>query len=149
MTRTERIIVLLENYVLVVSGPLDRQGDGEHLPLMNRAWNAPGYKELERLRLVMRTEQRTLYWHLASTYFWPATRRVLVCANPRCTITYPSWAKINFHQHGQRHTPLVPKVMRVTDNHVNPAIVEQAVGWLDEHWVGEPFIPDELLPVAA
>jgi hypothetical protein len=27
--------------------------------------------------------------------------------------------------------------------------VEEAVGWLDERWRGEPFIPDELLGLVA
>jgi hypothetical protein len=26
---------------------------------------------------------------------------------------------------------------------------DAAVAWLDEHWRGEPFVPDELLPQVA
>ena len=28
-----------------------------------------------------------------------------------------------------------------------PEVVGEAIGWLDEHWQGDVFVPDELLPL--
>ncbi len=152
MTRQERIVVLLDNYVDVVNGLGDRKGNGETgLPLMCRAWNFPkqGYPELERLLVQMRAKRKDLYWHMAEKYLRAATRRVLMCANPRCEVTYPTWVKINFHKHGHRNVSLIPRVIRVVPHQVEAAQVRLAVQWLDEQWDGEPFLPDDLLPIAA
>jgi hypothetical protein len=32
---------------------------------------------------------------------------------------------------------------------VEPDDVDSAVTWLDDHWRGEPYVPDELLPLVA
>ena len=112
---------------------------------MCRPWNKPrqGYPELERLRLQLRRRQPELYLHLANRYFNYTTRRILTCANPTCTITYPAWATINFHTHGRKHHPLIPRIQRITPL-VDDRLVTQAINWLDTHWHGEPFLPDEL-----
>lgn len=145
MTRQERIILLLENYVDVVNGLRDRLGTGEHIPLMCRAWNSPrlGYPELERLRLSLRESEPALYWHLAETYFRPERRLVLQC--PRCRGVMPSWSSVNFHTHGHQNVAIVPRVLKVVDPKVKREEVERAIQWLDEKWLEPgPFLPDEL-----
>ena len=148
LTRRERIEVLLDNYVDVLNGLRDRGGDGEHLPLMCRPWNKPrlGYPELERLRLRMREEEPTLYWHLRERYMDYSTRQVRICASPTCTVTYPSWIRINFHTHGRRHVPLISGVRRIYSPRVEKRVLELAIDWLDAQWQGGVFLPDELQP---
>lgn len=150
LTRTERILLLLDNYVDVVNGLRDKQGTGEHIPLMCRAWNAPtlGYPELERLRLRMQDEQPHLYWHLAESYFRPASRRVLQC--PRCRGVMPTWWSGNFHKHQHSNVAVVPRVIRIIDEGVKPVLVAAAVAWLDAEWREPgPFVPDDLKVMAA
>jgi hypothetical protein len=147
VSRRERIILLLDNYVDVVNGLRDRLGNGEHIPLMCRAFNHPSYRELERLRILMRDTEGGMYWHLTRTYFNGEKRRVLQC--PRCQGTMPAWSSVNFHKHGRTNVAVVPRVLRVYPQGVRQARVNDAVAWLDEHWVGEPFIPDDLLAAAA
>ena len=147
MTRRERIVVLLENYLDVVHGLRDRLGTGEHIPLMCRAWNKPkqGYPELERLLLNLKLERKDLHRHLAEKYARSPQRRVLVC--PRCRGVMPTWSSVHFHKHGHTNVAVVPRVLRVVPGWVEEERIEEAVGWLDERWHGEPFLPDELRPV--
>jgi len=146
MTKTERIVMLLEWYVDVeAQGMRDgRSSDGEHLPLMSRAWNHPSYRELDRLLDLMRREQRHLYWHLSQTYLYSTKRRVLEC--PRCRSVVPSWYSGGyFHKHGNSNVAIVPKVVSVIHKDVRSNHVGRAIAWLEEQWIGEPFLPDELL----
>jgi hypothetical protein len=150
VNRHERIVLLLDNYVDVLHGLRDRIGSGEHLPLMCRAFNKPrlGYPELERLRLQLRVEQPRLYWHLAETYFRPERRRILQC--PRCRGVMPTWHSAHFHKHGHQNVAVVPRVLKVIHPGVNSERVEEAIAWLDEHWLEPgPFVPDELKAMAA
>lgn len=149
MTRRERIVLLLENYIHVVNGLRDKQGDGVHLPLMCRPWNKPrlGYPELERLRLRMRLETPTLYWHLRERYLTQHERLILACADARCTMTWASWTDVSFHQHGRRVVAVVPRVVRIVSPLIDDDEVEHAITWLDERWREPgPFLPDELKP---
>jgi hypothetical protein len=61
VTRRERIAFLLEHFHDVLAGVRDRGSGGEHVPLMCRAWNAPGYQELERLLPLLGSSARPLY----------------------------------------------------------------------------------------
>jgi hypothetical protein len=38
-------------------------------------------------------------------------------------------------------------VLRVVPLEVRPELVEQAIAWLDDHWEGGVYVPDELLPL--
>jgi hypothetical protein len=38
-------------------------------------------------------------------------------------------------------------VLRVVPFGVRADLVQEAVTWLDEHWQGGVFVPDELLPL--
>jgi len=55
----------------------------------------------------------------------------------------------HFHRHGSKSVALVPCVLRVVSAEVRAELVEEAIDWLDERWRGEPFIPDELLPLVS
>jgi hypothetical protein len=146
-SRRERIVVLLEWYVDVeAQGLRDGRGDGDHLPLMSRAWNHPSYRELDRLLGVMRDHRRHLYWHLSQTYFYAAKRQVLQC--PRCRGVMPAWHTANFHKHGHSNVAVVPRVVRVRRPEVRDAHVDEAVTWLEQQWSGELFLPDELMVAA-
>lgn len=147
MTRRERIVFLLENYLDVLQGIQDGAGlgDGDVLALMCRAWNHRSYRELEALRKRMRDEEPFTYWHLAETYFRCTFRRVKVCADPKCSAEAPPWTDAPFHKHGRRHVPFIPGITRVVSLAVNTDRVAEGIAWLDEHWHGEPFIPDDLM----
>jgi len=58
----------------------------------------------------------------------------------------PSWHSANFHKHGHTNVAVVPRVVRVLDPNVLDERVEEAVGWLEAEWKGEPYVPDDLLP---
>ena len=72
-------------------------------------------------------------------------RRVLACL--RCHWQGAIWSPAGFHTHGRTVVALVPRVVRVVPREVRRELVAEAVGWLDGHWSGEPFVPDELLPL--
>jgi hypothetical protein len=72
---------------------------------------------------------------------------VLACT--RCDWTTNAWASTSFHRHGHKNVALVPRVLRLTSPQLQPALVEDAIAWLDERWQGGVFIPDDLLGVLA
>jgi hypothetical protein len=109
-----------------------------------RPGTRPCYQELERLLPLLRSERPRLAWHLSHTYFAPR-RRVLVC--PRCSLRLDLWASASFHRHGRSNVALVPRVLRVVPLEVRAELVVAALGWLDGHWRGDVFVPDELLPL--
>jgi hypothetical protein len=83
VTQRERIAFLLEHFHDVLDGVRDKRALGdESLPLMCRAWNAPGYQELERLLPLLSVEARQLYRALVGTYVYPRFVRRAVC--PKC-----------------------------------------------------------------
>jgi hypothetical protein len=150
MTRRETITILLENYVDVESGLRDRQGTGEHIPLMCRPWNKPrlGYPELVRLLTLMETAVPTLRRHVAHRYMGMDSKRELVC--PRCRGVMPAWSSVNFHKHGHSNVAVVPRVRRTVPAWVSDERIDQAVAWLDERWSEPgPFLPDELMAKGA
>jgi hypothetical protein len=146
VTRRERIAFLLEHLEDVRAGVRDRGRSGERIPLMCAAWNHPSYRQLEPLLALLRSERPSLAWHLTRTYFAPR-RRVLVC--PRCEGRVDVWSSVHFHKHGHKIVALVPRVLRVVPLEVDPKRVEAGVAWLDGHWRGGVFVPDELLPLVA
>ena len=148
--RLERISILIDNYMDVeMQGLRDAGGNGEHLALMSRAWNHPSYRQLDILLGLMRDQQRGLYWHLAQSYFYAPTRRVLACAKPHCEATWPTWVTLSFHQHGRQHVPLVPRAIRQVNPVVDRVQVQDAFAWLEDRWLGEVYLPDELAHLAA
>src|SRR5262245_7223805 len=149
LTRSERIRILLENYVDVEAGLRDRRGNGDHVPLMSACWNHPSYRQLDQLLGLLKDSQRNLYWHLSQTYFHAFTRRVLVCQHPRCEVTYPSWVNISFHSHGRRPVAVVPRAVRQVHPSVRGERVVEAIEWLEAGWLGDVFLPDELVHLAA
>jgi hypothetical protein len=178
MNRRERIVTLLEHYADVVEGLRDRgdgqpdacsvpckdwerlcshfgcaQADGGVLAMMNRAWNHPSYRELERLRVALRHQEPSLYWHLAQTYFFAPVQVRLVC--PHCWDTLrkrgESWpahsSQLTHHHPSKGRIPLVPRSVRRVSQAVEPESVEEAIEWLDDRWVGDVFVPDDVLSV--
>ena len=144
--RRERIVMLLENYNDVEAGWRDQRGDGERLPLMCRPWNTPaeGYPELDHQLGCLKTQEPVLWWHLSQTYFYSVRRRVLQC--PRCHAVYPAWHQSqNFHKHGHTNVAVVPRVLMVRKGGVSDEMVDAAVDWLEQHWRGAVFVPDELM----
>jgi len=65
---------------------------------------------------------------------------------PRCRAVLPAWHSDNFHKHGHSNVAVLARVVRVVDTRVQNARVEEAVGWLEAEWNGEPYVPDDLLP---
>lgn len=173
MTRRDRIVVLLEHYQDVIEGIYDTDfsarsacsapcGDpicAAHgcanegiLALMCRSWNHPSFRELERLRLRLRDEERGLYWHLAETYFRARRKRVAFC--PKCERTAPPSHIGELCNHGRPHQPtktLVPKSVKVVAAAVEPSLVEAAIDWFDRSWPDDDtcFIPADLMGAAA
>lgn len=155
MTRRERIELLLYHYVDVENGLQDRAFRGDdYLPRMCRAWSHPSYSELRRLIQRMQTEKPVLYWPIAETYF--RFTEVVRAECPRCGREYPpsqGWYEDKddggFCRHGQSSIKLVLKTKRKVSQAVSPFERELGLEWLDKNFLGEPFIPDDLLPIAA
>lgn len=148
LSREERITVLLESYVDVVSGIRDR-GDGDPIPLMCAAWNHPAYRQLDRLLARMRDERGDLYRDVAAYYVWAEQRRVLVCARPGCDASWAAWEDVAFHRHGRTAAAVVPGMVRIPSWPVSTRVLVQGVAWLEREWDGDVFVPDELLPSLA
>jgi hypothetical protein len=146
LTQRERITILLEHYTDVEAGMRDRKGTGDHIPLMCAAYNHPSYQQLIHQLKQLRQHHRHLYWHLQQTYLTGQHRRVLHC--PRCSTTLPTWSHVSYHQHGRTIVAVVPRTIRVVHPRVHRAHVDTAIAWIDTHWHGTAFLPDELLPLA-
>jgi hypothetical protein len=115
--------------------------------LMCRAWNSPGYQELERLLPLLRADSPAAYKAVVAMFVYPSFRRRAVC--PRCRPVGPPHAIGVLHKHGRRSVVLVPRMVRTPLYPVEPEQVEAAVDWLEGNWRGEPFVPEELLPLVA
>ena len=154
-TRREKILVLLENYLDVIQGLQDSGiSDGDVIWRMCRAYSHPSYRELERLRKVLRDSEPFIYWHLAETYFRASVLPAKVC--PHCWDTlkkrtewWPPHLGPDFHRHGGKTVSLVLRPVRRISQAIRPECVEQAVAWIDDHFRGEPFVPDDVLAVMA
>lgn len=154
MTRKERIETLLYHYVDVENGLQDRAFRGDDFqPRMCRAWNHVSYRELRRLIHLMQNQAPRLYWHIAETYFRYLEVRRAEC--PRCGREYPpsqAWTEEHdggFCRHGQSSVRLVPTVKRKVSQGVDPFQRELGLAWLDKRFMGEPFVPDDLLALVA
>jgi hypothetical protein len=148
VTRRERIAFLLAHYSDVLAGVRDRWLGGEHVPLMCRAWNAPSYQELERLLPVLCVDARPLYRAVVGMYVYPRFVRRAVC--PRCGTVKPPNLVGELHIHQNRKgTAFVARMTWVPLYPVRERDVDDAIVWLDEHWHGGVFVPDELLPLVA
>ena len=144
MTRRERIAFLLEHFHDVLAGVRDKGLGGEHVPLMCRAWNAPSYQELERLLPLLSADARPLYRALVGMYVYPRFVRRAVC--PRCRAVKAPTLVGELHSHaGRKSTAFVARMVRVPLYPVEQRDVDGAIVWLDEHWRGGVFVPDELL----
>lgn len=148
MTRRERIVFLLENYLEVEYGLQEaRSGEGDFIPQMCRAYRHPSYVELRRCLHILQSSEPVLWWNLSETYFRYQERRVTIC--PRCSKEYPAGMDGFLHKHGPKTVSLVPKVIRRISLAVRPECVEAAIDWLNDSFEGEVFIPDDLLVHAA
>jgi hypothetical protein len=91
---------------------------------MCRAWNAPSYQELERLLPLLSADARPLYRAVVGMYVYPRFVRRAVC--PKCRAVKAPTLVGELHSHSGRKSV-----------------------WLDDHWRGGVFVPDELLPLVA
>lgn len=153
--RFEHLATLLEHYQDVLDGIQDGEssfdGPGDGLALMCEAWNHPAYQQLERLRIVLGSEEPALYWQLAEVYFRAPRKRVAVC--PRCgresvprVEEYPGASALGYGscKHGSDRVKLQPVVKRVVSAAVEPVIVVLAIQWLEERWAGGVFVPEDV-----
>jgi hypothetical protein len=148
VTRRERIAFLLAHYSDVLAGVRDRGLGGDHLRLMCRAWNAPSCQELERQLPLLRVEAPRFYRAVIGSFVHPRFVRRAVC--PRCGAVKPPNLVGELHQHGNRKSAaFIARMVRVPLYPVEERDVDGAIGWLDEHWRGGVFVPDELLPLVA
>ena len=158
--RFEHLCTLLENYQDVLDGIQDGTrsfvGPGDGLALMCEAWNSPAYQQLERLRIVLSSEEPALYWQIAEVYFRAGRRQVAAC--PRCgeqvspkpeslpdrTLHYGFCQQKRCRPAKVRMSPLV---VRVVSKAVEPAMVVLGVQWLEERWAGGVFVPEDVQAV--
>jgi hypothetical protein len=61
----------------------------------------------------------------------------------------PSRGAGELHLHGRKHVVLVARIVRVPLYPVDERHVTAAAAWLDQHWRGEVYVPEELLPLVA
>ena len=73
-------------------------------------------------------------------------RASAVC--PRCGLVRPPQLVGALHPN-RRSVAFVPRPTRVPLPPVEQRNVDDAIGWLDEHWRGGVFMPDELLPLVS
>jgi hypothetical protein len=147
VTRRERITFLLEHFHDVLAGVRDKGLGGEHVPLMCRAWNGVSYQELERLLLLLSADARPLYRAVVGLYVYPRFVRRAVC--PKAVPSKPTLVgELHFHQNRKSAT-FIARMVRVPLYPVEQRDVDAAIVWLDEHWRGGVFVPDELLPLVA
>jgi hypothetical protein len=111
------------------------------------ALNSPAYQELERLLPLLRADAPAAHKAVVAMFVYLSFRRRAVC--PRCGAVAPPHAIGQPHRHGRKTVALVPRMVRVPMFPVEDEDVEAAVAWLEAHWRGEPFIPEELQGVAA
>jgi len=155
-TRQEIIATLLEWYEAVLYSWQDGLGSGDYgFPMANLVWRHPSYRELERLLIVMREDEPIIYWNVMQRYLYAPSKPVL-----RCSACGPAPEKVEsallhardeplppfgvdkFHTHGRKVLTLRPVRVRVPSLAIRPELVTAGIEWLDEHWSGEPFVPD-------
>lgn len=150
MTRRERIEFLLHNYVDVENGVQDRGFRGDDvLPRMCRAWSHPSYVELRRCIALFQDVEPVLWWDVREQFLRYEEVRVAIC--PRCQKEAPPHLEGELHRHGQTSVAFVARTVRrpLSRSAIRPENVTAGIGWLDQNFRGEPFIPDDLLPLAA
>jgi hypothetical protein len=139
------ILTLLEWWKDVTESWNDGAGAGDFgQPMLNPALNHPSYRELERLRIIMRVEEPVLYWNLRERYLVSVTRNADVCpvchkAGIEATEGLPHRHKLEGRL---RKVEPVRAVVTVVSKAVRPELVDLAVGWLADNFRGEPFVPD-------
>lgn len=172
MTHRQTVIAtLLEWYEAVLNSWQDgTASDPFGTQRVNKILLHPSYRELERLLPELRSAEPVTYWNLAQRYWLAPSKQVLRC--PRCgpapeppkedrdradkmleyatvyallhhrDVALPAFGVDVDHKHGRDLVALRPVRVRVPSQAIRPELVERAIGWLDEHWQGEPFIPD-------
>jgi hypothetical protein len=146
-SRREAIRVLLLHLADVRHGLWDGRAEGGGPLLMCSVWNSPAYRRLERLLPQLRRAEPRSWRAVHALYEQPSFRRRAWC--PRCGGVAPP-DHIGFvHWHGRRTVPLQPRMVRQPRYPVAEVDVARAVRWLDEHWGGVVFIPDELRDIVA
>ena len=90
---------------------------------------------------------RPLYRAVMGMYVHPRFVRRAVC--PRCGAASAPENVGELHRHNHRSVVLVARMVRILLYLVEPDGVESALTWLDNHWRGQPYVPDELLPLVA
>lgn len=157
MTRRQEIIsTLLEWYEDVLNSWHDGRGNGDYgYPMCNAVYNHPSYRELERLLVELRSTDPAVYWNVAQRYLYAPTKVVLRCSScgpkpdkPEAALLHPldepqpPFGVERFHRHGWNVVTLRPQKVRAPSLAIDPRLVAAGISWLDEHWVGEPFVPD-------
>lgn len=152
--RQEIIATLLEWYEAVRESWNDGLGAGDYgLPMLCPVYNHPSYRELDRLLDEMRSAEPVIYWNIAQRYVYAPTKVVLRC--PRCgpkperieaSLLHPRDAlqatEDLHHKHGGTLVKLNPVRVRVPSQAIRPELISAGIEWLDERWMGEPFVPD-------
>lgn len=143
LTRREQIIEqMLRHYneAEEVNGNGSGFGTGDLVPLTPATWNR-SYQQLETLLDRMRTERKSQWWHVHQRYI--AAQVAMVDAH----ITNKK-LKLPPHCELAAGAPQVgAKTVRVRVVRWNPAVrdekVRRGIGWLADHYHGEPFLPEE------
>jgi hypothetical protein len=140
MSRREKIIVeLLERYddlVTTLNGPRGTRGERDSDCLMPTTYNS-SVRELERLMVQMREQERTLWWHVNERY--------IRC---RTVVRYELRPKLDKHNRVKRTKgkvvrEKVPALVTVYDARVEPPLVVEGVRWLAANWAlpHDPELP--------
>lgn len=156
MTKRQEIIAtLLEWYESVLCNWADgTSSDPFGTARENKIIRHPSYVELERLLPLLRSAKPEVYWDIVQRYLYAPQKIVYRC--PRCgpnphslaaglphhkDTPQPPFGEDIDHKHSGKLYSLRPT--RVRDNWaISAANLEAGIAWLDENWVGEPFVPD-------
>lgn len=149
LTHREAVLDELLDHLVEVRQPCyatgSSEGDGSGVIGMPRAWRHPSYRKLET---ILAFGYHLVTFNQAS----PDFRRNFLSLEAwylRC-IRIPKVSEPKTVRRGKEIVDLPRTVRMHVVRKADPALVLIALEWVDGHFPGEPFVPDEILePVAA
>lgn len=137
LTRYEVIEAILERYDELSDPRQSGNGNGDTGVRLMPATYTRSVKELERLMVRLREENKPLWRHVAGRYLQATTR------------TKDVWVR-RPGRNGKKISVVERRVVTVWPDWVEPSRTEAGIRWIANHWPSwEPQLPEQLLVSAA
>lgn len=130
------ILERLDEFSDPLNGPSSMAGSGDRVPLMPGTYTA-SVREVERLYKQLRSEDRSLHWHLAEWYVRPTVK---VAVLPKLTRRHGKTVQVL----NADRTPVTTRSLITRRNpNARQETANRGVTWMAERWalVHEPFFP--------